>query len=167
MDGDSRLITMNEKADAPRAVPARRPPEEGSVTLRVRYCECDPMGVVHHASYIPWLEIGRTELLRASGVSYADLEHEGVFLVITSLDVRYRRPALYDDMVQIRTRIANAGRVKIEHAYDIVLAERGGRGQKAAASGPGQVLCSAATTLACVDGSGRVRELPEWLRAEG
>ena len=125
------------------------------------------MGVVHHASYIPWLEIGRTELLRASGVSYAELERSGVFLVITSLDARYRRPALYDDLVEVRTRVSAVGRVKIEHAYEVVLAERTGQGGKAVTAGAGELLCSAATTLACVDGAGRVRELPEWLRDDG
>jgi len=53
------------------ASPARPVPLEGRVRVRVRYCECDPMGVVHHAAFIPWLEMGRTELLRDAGVSYA------------------------------------------------------------------------------------------------
>ena len=87
------------------------------------------MNVVHHASYIPWLEIGRTELLRTSGISYAQLEKEGVFLVIVKLEAKYRRPALYDDVVEIRTRVktgeagAPKSRVKIEHEYEIVVTE--------------------------------------------
>lgn len=124
------------------------------------------MHVVHHAAYIPWLEIGRTELLRTSGISYAQLEQEGVFLVVVSLEARYRRPALYDDVVEIRTRVRVGedgkaqptlrSRVKIEHEYDVVVVERGG--QKV------EVLCvSAATTIACVDKGGRPRALPEWL----
>jgi acyl-CoA thioester hydrolase len=130
--------------------------DRGSVRVRVRYCECDPMGVAHHASYVPWLEIGRTELLRECGVSYAELERAGVFLVIVKLDVRYRRPVKYDDMVEVRTRWVGGSRIKIEHEYEVVVVERGGKGvEEACAAG--------STTLACVDGGGKVRELPEWL----
>jgi acyl-CoA thioester hydrolase len=59
------------------------------------------MGVVHHAAYAPWLEIGRTELLRDCGVSYADMERAGVFLVVTHLSCRFRRPVFYDDVVEV------------------------------------------------------------------
>lgn len=122
------------------------------------------MNVAHHAAYIPWLEIGRTELLRTSGVSYAQLEKEGVFLVVVKLDVRYRRPILYDDVVEIRTRVktpdANSpqsrSRVKIEHEYDLVVIERDGVKCE-------QPVAAASTTLACVDREGKVRALPEWL----
>jgi len=124
------------------------------------------MNVVHHASYIPWLEIGRTELLRTSGMSYAQLEKEGVFLVIVKLEAKYRRPALYDDVVEVRTRVktGEAGatqpqprsRVKIEHEYEIVVVERAGQKVEI-------VAVIASTTLACVDRDGRPRALPEWL----
>jgi len=120
------------------------------------------MNVVHHASYIPWLEIGRTELLRTSGISYAQLEKEGVFLVIVKLEAKYRRPALYDDVVEVRTRVktgeagAPKSRVKIEHEYEIVVTERGGQKVEI-------VAVIASTTLACVDKEGRPRALPEWL----
>ncbi len=124
------------------------------------------MNVVHHASYIPWLEIGRTELLRTSGISYAQLEKEGVFLVIVKLEAKYRRPALYDDVVEVRTRVKTGeavqgqpqprSRVKIEHEYEIVVVERGGRKVEI-------VAVAASTTLACVDKDGRPRALPEWL----
>lgn len=133
---------------------------EHTIDVRVRYCECDPMGVAHHASYIPWLEMGRTELLRASGVSYADLERDGVFLVIVKLDVRYRRPVLYDDVVRIRTGVSGGGRIKIEHEYELTLVERSQKHRPGAA---GDVLAAAATTLARVDGAGRPGPLPEWL----
>lgn len=124
------------------------------------------MNVVHHASYIPWLEIGRTELLRTSGISYAQLEKEGVFLVIVKLEAKYRRPALYDDVVEVRTRVktGEAGatqpqprsRVKIEHEYEIVVVERAGQKVE-------MIAVVASTTLACVDRDGRPRALPEWL----
>lgn len=131
-------------------------PNSNISRVRVRYCECDPMGVAHHAAYIPWLEIGRTEILRDTGVTYADLEKHGVFLVVVKLEVRYRRPIRYDDLVEIRTRVVGGSRVKIEHEYDVVVVERAG-------TALGDVVAAASTTLACVGGEGRVRELPEWL----
>ena len=131
-------------------------PTSGAVRIRVRYCECDPMGVAHHASYIPWLEVGRTELLRAGGVSYAQLEAAGVFLVIVKLDVRYRRPIRYDDVVEIRSVVIGGSRVKIEHEYDIAVVERDGKPTD-------ELVAAAGTTLACVGPDGRPRPLPDWL----
>lgn len=152
--------------------PNRPVPTEGILRVRVRYCECDPMGVAHHAAYIPWLEMGRTELLRESGVSYAALEEAGVFLVIVKLECSYRRPAYYDDVVEVRTRVVDAGRsrVKIRHEYQVVRAESGGLDGYPGAAGaleqrrePGELLVAAASTLACVDRSGRPAALPDWL----
>lgn len=131
----------------------------GMVRLRVRYCECDPMNVAHHAAYIPWLEMGRTELLRESGTSYASLEREGVFLVVVRLEVRYRRSVMYDDVVEIRTTWTGGGRVKIEHEYEVVVVERDGRAME-------EVAAIASTTLGCVNHHGSVRELPEFLQPE-
>lgn len=152
------------------APPAAHPSREGALTLRVRYHECDPMGVAHHASYAPWLEMGRTELLRTSGVSYADLEKAGVFLVIVKLELRYKRPIRYDDVVEVRTRVVGSSRVKIEHEYELWVVEAGGHalGAIRAASGDAgatsPVLCATgATTLACVTPAGELRPLPEWL----
>lgn len=127
-----------------------------STQLRVRYCECDPMGVVHHASYVPWLEIGRTEILRDCGVTYADLERSGVFLVIVKLEVRYRRPVLYDDVVQVRTTVTGGSRVKIEHDYELVITERASKPYT-------ETAAVATTTLACVDHNGKIQALPSWL----
>jgi acyl-CoA thioester hydrolase len=121
------------------------------------------MGVVHHAAYAPWLEIGRTELLRGTGVSYADMEREGVFLVITRLECRYRRPVYYDDVVDVRTRVTGGSRVKIEHEYEIVVVEAGGHSAGRAARVPGEAVTTAATTLVCVGKDGKVRPLPDWL----
>ncbi len=138
--------------EKPVAVGAR-----GVVRLRVRYCECDPMNVAHHAAYIPWLEMGRTELLRATGVSYAALEQQGVFLVVVRLEARYRRSVRYDDVVEVRTTWTGGSRVKVEHAYDVVVVERQGQAMD-------EVAAIATTTLGCVDRDGKVRELPEFLR---
>jgi acyl-CoA thioester hydrolase len=145
--------------------PSAPAPKAGAMRIRVRYCECDPMGVAHHAAYAPWLEIGRTELLRATGVTYADLERAGVFLVITELTCRYRRPVFYDDVVEVRTSVAGGSRVKIEHRYEIVVVEDGSHGGNGAVRVPGEVVTTASTTLVCVGKDGRVRSLPEWLVA--
>lgn len=140
-----------------------------AMRVRVRYCECDPMGVAHHASYAPWLEMGRTELLREQGQSYKALEAAGVFLVITKLEIRYRRPVLYDDVVEIRTRVAGGSRIKIRHEYEVALAERdGGAPDPADPRTPTDGVCAiGATELACVNGAGRPGPLPEWLVAGG
>lgn len=114
------------------------------------------MGVVHHSSYLPWMEMGRTELLRSVGESYAELEKAGVFLVVTKVEVKYRRPLKYDDLVEIRTRVEKASKIKLHHSYDIVLAERGGEVSD-------QVCAVATTELACVGEDGRPRALPVWL----
>lgn len=145
----------------PEPRPQRAPAAAGAVRLRVRYCECDPMGVAHHAAYAPWLEIARTELLRESGISYADLERAGVFLVITRLECKYRRPVHYDDLIEVRTKVVGGSRVKIEHQYEIVVVEDGGHGRVPRL--PGEVVTAASTTLVCVGRDGKVRELPEWL----
>jgi len=134
------------------------PPTAGSFQLRVRYVECDPMGVVHHSSYLPWMEMGRTELLRSVGESYAAMEADGVFLVVTKVEVKYRRPMKYDDLVEIRTRVEKTSKIKLHHSYEIVLVERGGEASE-------QVCAVASTELACVGDDGRPTALPGWLGA--
>ena len=157
-------------------IPTAPTPTRGSIQLRVRYCECDPMGVVHHGSFIPWLEMGRTELLRATGISYADMERAGFFLVITRLECRYKRPGRYDDLVEVRTRVVGGSQVKIEHEYEVWALERAAAHTPAPPDSPGtpprpmelpQLLVTASTTLACVGRDGKIRPLPEFLVAAG
>lgn len=143
-------------------LPAGTITREGSTSLRVRYCECDPMGVAHHAAYAPWLEIARTELLRTSGVTYSELESRGVFLVMTRLECKYRRPAFYDDLLEIKARWIGGSKVKIEHDYEVVLRESAA-GHRAQSRALGDTLLVASTTLACVDMAGRIQPLPAWL----
>jgi len=123
------------------------------------------MGVVHHASYIPWLEMGRTELLRDGGLSYAQLEAQGVLLVIVKLDVKYRRPARYDDLLEVRTKLTGSSRVKLEHSYQIALLRSAAApmSQPPTTGDDAPVLLVATTTLACVDRQGVPQALPEWL----
>jgi len=128
-----------------------------SITFRVRYSECDPMGVAHHSAYAPWLEMGRTELLRASasdGLDYRALERQGVYLAVVRLEIRYKRPARYDDVLELRTAMRNAGHVKIEHDYELFrVADR-------------VLLTTASTMLACLDANGRPQPIPASLRGE-
>ena len=114
--------------------------------IRVRYPECDPMGVAHHAVYPIWFEIGRTEMLRASGGNYRDLEAAGVFLAVVRLDVRYRSPARYDDLLRLVSELRTWGPVKVEHTYRLYRGEA--------------MLAEASTTLACLDREGHARPLP-------
>ncbi|MFG0259102.1 MAG: acyl-CoA thioesterase [Phycisphaerales bacterium JB041] len=151
----------------PRDDTPERPPEtEGVHRLRVRYCECDPMRVAHHASYVPWLEEARTELLRTSGIAYSQLEAAGVFLAVIGLQIAYKRPALYDDLLDIRVRVVHVTRVKIRHEYEVRLAERPGLSTaevEALRRAGHDLLITADTTLACLDAGGRPRVLPAWL----
>ena len=158
---------MPENSDTLR--PVRPIPAAGSLRVRARYCECDPMGVVHHAAYIPWLEMGRTELLRDAGLSYAQLEAAGVFLVIVKLGCSYKRPGHYDDLVEVRTRVVGGSRVKIRHEYEVIRVESGGghlsEGGITPGMGPlvGDVLMTGESLLACVDRTGRPVAMPDWL----
>lgn len=122
------------------------------------------MGVAHHASYAPWLEMARTELLRTSGVSYAQLEAAGVFLVVARLAISYHRPARYDDLLRITATVERARGVKIDHRYEVQLLERPGTGGAGETRAIGDsLLATATTTLACVDGRGVPQRLPAWL----
>jgi acyl-CoA thioester hydrolase len=123
------------------------------------------MGVVHHASYVPWLELGRTELLRDSGLSYAKMESLGVLLVIVKLEVRYRRAIRYDDLVQVRTIVKGGSRVKLDHEYEITMIEPANGWPAEGKPSEPMVLAAASTTLAAVDRSGKPHPLPEWMVA--
>jgi acyl-CoA thioester hydrolase len=107
------------------------------------------MGVVHHTVYPVWFEMGRTELLRSTGRTYRDMEQAGLLLAVVKLEVTYKQPARYDDLVQLRTTLARVGAVKVEHSYELWRGE--------------DLLVSGATVLACIDRSGRAKPMPEGL----
>lgn len=125
--------------------------KEQTITLRVRYDECDPMGLVHHSNYLRYFEIGRTEFLRSAGGRYRDVESAGLFVVVVHVDCRYRSPANYDDEIQITTRVVKVTAAKIVHQYEI--------------SRDGKLLVQATVTLAVVDREGRLQRVPESLLA--
>ena len=94
-------------------------PVTSTTTLRVRYAETDAMGIVHHAVYPVWMELGRSDLLRQLGQSYAQWEAQGVFMAVGELKVRSRAPARYDELVNIRTWVREAGRRKVVFGYEV------------------------------------------------
>ncbi|MCE1205125.1 MAG: acyl-CoA thioesterase [Holophagaceae bacterium] len=119
--------------------------------LRVRYAETDAMGIVHHATYPVWMELGRSDFLRKLGQSYADWEARGVRLVVNEIRVRFRAPARYDELVQVRTSIQETGRRRIIFGYRI---ERDG------------ILLAEGESIHLVAGSdNRARVLPDDLLA--
>ncbi len=124
---------------------------EHLLEIRVRYSETDAMGFLHHANYLSYFEIGRTELFRAQGGNYRRMEELGLFFVVAKVQVRYRRPARYDDLLTLHTKISRTTTVRLEHQYQLF------RGA--------ELLAEAESTLACVDGQGSVQMIPEDLVA--
>lgn len=88
--------------------------------VRVRYSETDQMGVVYHGNYLPYFEIGRVEWLRNQGVSYKELESRGFALPIANININYKKPARYDDLLSIRTTFVSQSSVKIIFECEIL-----------------------------------------------
>jgi acyl-CoA thioester hydrolase len=120
------------------------------ISIRVRYQETDAQGRVHHASYLGYFEQGRVEMLRASGLSYRQLEAEGFRLVVVELTCRYYLPAEFDDLLTLETTVLSAKGARVTHRYRLVRGE--------------QLLVEGHSIVACIDGSGKVRRLPALLR---
>ncbi|MDT8436999.1 MAG: thioesterase family protein [Gemmatimonadota bacterium] len=125
----------------------------GLVELRVRYAETDQMARAHHMHYVAWFELGRTALMRENGVSYAELERQGVLLPVDDLRVTYRRGATYDDRIAVRTRVAEVRSRSVAFAYEV-------------RSRPDdELLATGETWLVCTGRDMRPRRLPESVRA--
>lgn len=110
-------------------------------SVSVRYAETDMMGVVYHGSYLPWLEIGRTHLLKEHGLPYRELETEGFFLPVLEVGVRYLRPAKYDDTITITTFLREKPTLRIRMEYEL---HRGD-----------ELLATASTLHAFIDRAGK------------
>src|SRR5205085_8277879 len=96
------------------------------VRLRVRYAETDQMGVVYHANYFVWFEVGRVELLRQLGFSYRDMEQDdGCFIAVVDARCRYKAPARYDDEVIVRTHLKNVRESLVHFGYELLRAADG------------------------------------------
>ena len=87
--------------------------------ITVRYAETDMMGVVYHGNYLPWFEVGRTNLLKEFGVPYRELERDGYFLPVIEMQAKYHRPAVYDDTVTIVTTLREKPSLRINLDYEI------------------------------------------------
>lgn len=124
-------------------------PPRFTIQVRVGYADCDPMGVAHHSVYPRWLEQAHTELLRAAGQTYGAMEEAGYFLVVARMEIRYLKPARYDQVLEVTATLARAQGVRVEHDYTI--------------RSEGLVVASALTVLACVGRDGRPRALPQGL----
>ena len=122
------------------------------VEFRVRYPETDQMGVVYHANYLHWCDIGRTEYLRARGATYADLEKNGMLLAVAAASLRYHASARYDQIVRVETTLRDVRSRALTFDYEIVDAASGAR------------FVSASTTLVSLDGAGRPVQLPLEIR---
>ena len=90
-----------------------------SITLRVNYSETDQMGVVYHANYLIWFDRARTELMRETGVTYKELEQQGVYLAVSEVDVRFRAAARYDDLVRVRCWVRELASRRVTFGYAV------------------------------------------------
>ncbi len=117
--------------------------------IRVRYHETDGQGVVHHGNYAYYFELGRTELLRASGRGYETLEAEGIQLVVADLSIRYLRPARFGDVIRLRTTTTEIRGARVLHAYQAYVDDT--------------LIVEGTTTVACIGPTGKVQRLPSWL----
>jgi len=120
--------------------------------VRVRYAETDQMGVVYYANYFVWFEVGRTDLLRASGWNYREMEADGFSLPVIEAHCTYRGPAKYDDEIEVRTSGAMLSPVRVQFTYEVV------RAADAA------MLATGTTVHATLDRAGRPCRLPERVR---
>jgi acyl-CoA thioester hydrolase len=119
-------------------------------TIRVRYAETDRMGVVYHANYLVWFEIGRTEFCRSRGFNYKDMEeNDSAFLVVAESYCRYKAPARYDDELIVRTHITELRRRSVRFGYEVIRAS------------DGVIIAEGETGHVVTDMNNRVISLPE------
>ena len=118
------------------------------VEVTVRYAETDMMGIVYHANYLPWFEVGRTTLLKEIGVPYKRLEEEGFRLPVLEVSAKYLRPAVYDDTLVIVTTVSERPLLRVRLEYEVL------RGD--------EVLATGTSVHAFVDKQGRPIRPPAW-----
>jgi acyl-CoA thioester hydrolase len=122
----------------------------GEVRVRVRYAETDQMGVVYHANYFIWFEVGRVELLRQLGFSYREMEqNDHCFIAVVDARCRYKAPARYDDQIIVRTQLKNVRESLVHFGYELLRA------------GDGSLLAEGETTHIVTDAEMKVRAIPE------
>jgi acyl-CoA thioester hydrolase len=124
------------------------PPDVSETYHRVNYSETDQMGVVYHARYLVWLDVARTEHLRLAGMSYRELEAAGLRLAVSDAQLRYRRPARYDDPIRVRCWVREVASRRVSFGYAVEHAE------------DGALLVTATTSLLCLDAGFALTRLP-------
>ncbi len=117
-------------------------------TIRVRYAETDAMGIVHHSSYIPWFELGRSDWMREAGLPYSEFEKMGYYLTVTEVCARYYHPAVYDELVTVTTWIEDVRSRAVTIGYDI-------------RNETGRRLVLACTKHVCITKEGTPARLPQ------
>jgi acyl-CoA thioester hydrolase len=122
-----------------------------TISIIPRYSETDQSGVIHHTVYPVWFEMGRTELLRVNGLAYSDLEKNGIYFVVAELTVKYRRPAFYDEKLELITTCTRITNARVEHSYRLIR------------QSTGVLLAEGTSILACVDADGRPRRMPAFM----
>lgn len=120
-----------------------------AVYTRVNYSETDQMGLVYHANYLIWLDMARTEHLREAGMTYRDLEAQGIYLAVTEAHVRYRLPARYDDLVRVRCWVRDLASRRVTFGYAVERADSG------------QLLATAETSLIALDRQHAITRIPD------
>jgi acyl-CoA thioester hydrolase len=120
--------------------------------VRVRYAETDKMGVVYYANYFVWFEVGRADLLRSLGWTYREMEHAGIALPVIAAECDYRRPARYDEEIEIRTRGRMLSPIRMEFTYEIARRD------------DDTVVAAGRTVHAALDPAGKPCRLPERVR---
>lgn len=120
--------------------------------IRVRYAETDAMGVAHHATYPVWFEVGRTDLMHALGLPYAEVESRGYYLMLSGLNVEYRRAARYDDHLTLITRAASVRSRTLTFTYEV---------RRASADAEGELLATGETRHIATDKDYRPSRLPD------
>lgn len=124
---------------------------ESTYSLRVRYAETDAMGFVYYGNYATYLEVARVDLFRQLGMSYADIEKQGILLPVSEYNIKYLKPSFYDELLEIRTKIKKKPGVKIQFEYEIFNAKK-------------QLITSASTTLFFLDArTKKVVRCPDFL----
>ena len=130
------------------------PPRISRVEFRVRYAETDQMGVVYHANYLIWCEIGRTDHIRALGTPYAEIERQGIALAVSEASMRFLAPARYDDLIRVETTLTKVTSRTLAFDYVVSNADTSER------------LATVSTTLISLDPNGRVTAMPAALRTQ-
>jgi acyl-CoA thioester hydrolase len=131
--------------------PRRISIQDHTITIIPRYAETDQGSVVHHSVYPVWFEMGRTELLRANGLAYKDLETAGIFFVVAELAMKYRQPAKYDEKLELHTSCSNISASKVEHSY------------KLTRRSDGALLAEGSSVLVCVNEEGKIQRIPDFM----